>query len=55
MTLEAMLFDATTTQSPLDPLAAIWAQSFDILREHIAAAHGVHPLRLEDLFEEDAK
>lgn len=55
MTLEAMLFDATHTPEPADKLASHWAAWFDVLREVTAAAHGVHPLRLEDLFEKGVK
>ena len=33
--------------------AQAWAQWFDVLREHQAAARKMHPLRIDELFEEE--
>lgn len=50
MTVAAILAGAQAQQraEPADRLASAWALHFDILREHVAAAHLAHPLQMED-------
>lgn len=49
--IAAILFDIESNQvePQAEPAAVAWAVWFDVLREHVAAASGSHPLRWADV------